>query len=351
MPVVFKASPHWRSTKRKNRRQMEEQNLWFSWIFGLFVWLLIGLTVYNSVPDKVREPSEKDLKSMEIVGLKLERLMSNFDHRADLMLRLRTSGNQPWSAENPLDRALYWLAIEDDDNRLTLERYALAVLYYYTSQLESWKECAPRSKDCTTTPVLTTSTSECDWYGITCSPDNRVTRVEWTSNNLSSSSRSAWPEEIILLQELELLWWSDNPLLETSIPSFLVQLTDLQSLSLHHTKLQGSLPDEIYRLTNLISLRIYETQLTGSLSSSIGQLSKLNWLWLHGNRMKGQLPQELADLTKLEGLTLHHNSFANEPPQGLCDLRHDGTLETYWTDCLSDDPPSCSCCSKCFDKK
>jgi hypothetical protein len=305
MTTVFKALSHWRSTKRKNRRQLEEQNVRASWIFGLVVWFLIAASMWfgdGPAAQIIREPADKDLRSIEIIGLKLERLMSEFDHRADLVIRLRTSENEKWSAENPLDRALYWLAVEDEGGRLTLQRYALGVLYFYTSQLESWGDCAQGSSTCPTTPVLATSTSECNWYGITCSPENVVTRVEWTSNNLSCSG-SAWPEEILLLQELELLWLSDNPQLETSIPTFLGKFTNLQSLSLHHTKLQGSLPDSIYQLTNLVSLRVFETELTGSLSSEVGQLSNLSWLWLHGNRMTGQLPEELVDLKKLEGLT------------------------------------------------
>lgn len=48
---------------------------------------------------------------------------------------------------------------------------------------------------------------------------------------------------------------------------------------------------------------------------------------------------------------VHHNHYTNEPPSGLCDLRDQGKLETYWTDCVSDDPPECTCCSKCFAKK
>lgn len=306
MSKVFKPSPHWKSTKRLTRRQIEEKKLMRSYFLGFCVWLVIGMTVYFSTNGgtAVPEPTAKDIKKMEIVSLKLERLMSDFEHRTTLVPRLQRKSTDPqWSAENPLDRALYWLAVNDEEDRLTLQRYSLAVLYYYTSQLERWEDCAPRSKRCVTSPMLTTSAHECDWYGITCSPnDNKVTRIEWTANNLSSSG-SVWPEEIVLLQELELLWWSDNPQLAMSMPTFLGRLPKLQSLSLYNTKLKGSLPESMYDLKSLNSVRIYDTQLTGSLSANVGRLSNLNWLWLHGNSMTGQLPQELADLSKLEGLT------------------------------------------------
>ena len=392
-------------------------------MFGLAVWLLIGISVWSSTTTtssgRIRSPSVKDYRKMQTVALKLERLVYAFEPRANLVLRLRKTADnasdqqQPWSADNPVARAIHWLAVTDEEDRLSLQRYALAVLYFYTSSSSSddssWTECAPTSKTCSTTSVLTTMSSECNWYGITCSPQGQITRIEWMSNNLSSSSSGTtatdWPDEMILLQQLELLWWSDNPLLHiTAIPTFLGQyLTNLQSLSLHRTALQGSLPDSIYQLTNLMSLRLYETNLTGSISPDIFHLgNNLGWLWLHGNRLTGSIPDELGQLTKLEGLTrkynssilsllvcyivscvnayniviyiillthfafsfvmtlkyfsdqyiynisVHDNKFSNEPPDTLCDMDH---LETYWIDCVTNEPPTCTCCSKCFVKR
>ena len=163
-------------------------------------------------------------------------------------------------------------------------------------------------------PVMTTWSSECDWYGITCSLDGQVTRIEWTSNNLSSffsetdtngnsnSESNYWPDEILLLHDLQLLWWSDNPRLKMKLPSFLNQLSNLQSLSLHRTQLQGTIPESLYQLTNLIALRLYETELSGTLSTTVSNLNHhLDWLWHHNTRLTGTIPVELSHLSQLEG--------------------------------------------------
>ena len=339
MSAVMNASPQWRNSKRKGRRrQIEEQNVFMSWIFGLTVWFLIGLTVWLSSTQTNRSarrnskpliPSVKEYNKMKAVARKLQQILqaatSTYENRDEILARLQattaaTAGvvDQPWSASNPLNRALYWLSLSDDEGRLSLQRYALAVLYFYTtSGGEPWNQCgAPQqhnqhlqlnSKSCPTTAVLTTTSSECDWFGITCSPERQVTRIEWTSNNLSSDATagtaSDWPDEILLLPSLELLWWADNPLMHMRLPAFLNKLSNLQSLSLHRTQLHGKLPDSIYQLTKLRALRLYETHLSGTISTDIGRLSDLDWLWLHNTRLVGSIPTEIGHLKKLEGLT------------------------------------------------
>ncbi|KAI2492448.1 hypothetical protein MHU86_22098 [Fragilaria crotonensis] len=340
-----------------------------------------------------RPPSEQDFVKMQGVAEKLERLLNQKDtlqqqqnHEITIIIsRLRTVWNEHsdqrlWSAGNPSDRAIYWMAAFDEYDQLSLQRYAIAVLFFFTSGGDnSWTRCAapttakPTKHSSSSSssssisarlscsgslPIMTTWSSECDWYGITCSVDGHVTRIEWTSNNLASlgsptnNANHYWPDEIILLQDLELLWWFDNPRLQMKLPTFLDQMSNLQSLSLHRTNLKGTIPESMYQLTNLISLRLYETELSGTISTAISNLSpNLGWLWLHNTHLTGSIPTELGTLTQLEGLTLYGNAFSNEPPSNLCDLQK---LETYWSDCTTTTTttttgfPSCQCCSKCY---
>lgn len=378
MSTVFKVPPQWRRLKRKGRSRrvvMDEGNILCSWIVSLTVWLwliIIGLAFWRRSqhysPSSSRllqpPPSEQEYITMQAVAQTLERLMeqqkdnsqnleiTGMISRLGLTYTSTTANSNDndnnnvklqklWSADNPSDRAIRWMAAFDEHDRLSLERYAIAVLFFYTfGDDESWTRCAAPTMATTamtrtnamtrgggaagggggggttlsscagSLPIMTTWTSECDWYGITCSLDGQVTRIEWTSNNLATSETARntdsiyWPNELILLQHLEMLWWSDNPRLQMKLPSFLNHLSNLQSLSLHRTQLQGTIPASMYQLTNLIALRLYETELSGTLSRAISNLNKhLGWLWLHNTHLTGSIPTELSHLSHLEGLT------------------------------------------------
>jgi hypothetical protein len=290
----------------QSRRQLEEQNIFLAWIFGVIVWLLIGFSVWRSYSGAaIKPPSRKEFRKMETVALKIEKLLYQVENRVNLVLKLRktTEGYPAAWSNSPLDKTLHWLAKYDEEDRLSLQRYAVIILHFFTNQLSNWKECSGPKLPCPFAPVLATSTSECEWFGITCSLDNVVTRIDWSSNNLSTKE-GEWPEELLLLQNLELLWLGDNPSLETTLPDKLLpKMSNLQSLSLFRTKLQGSIPMGLYELTELRSLRLYETRLTGTLSSNISKLSRLEWLWLHRNEMTGTIPSDFSRLSNLEGLT------------------------------------------------
>jgi hypothetical protein len=348
--TVFKVSPQWRNRKGRSasRRQMDEGNILCSWLVSLTVWLVLGLTIWRSQSTSTsttnhthslrlkRPPSENDFVKMQSVAQTLERLLQQketLDHNREIsriISRLRPTSNSNqrlWSADNPSDLAIHWMAAFDEHDRVSLQRYAIAVLFFYTSGGDnSWTRCAAPTRASTTKhgisssisttlsfcagsqPVMTTWSSECDWFGITCSSEGQVTRIEWTSNNLATSETPTnayyLPDEIVLLQDLELFWWFDNPRLQMKLPSFLNQLSNLQSLSLHRTKLQGTIPDSMYQLTNLISIRLYETQISGTISTAISNLRQnLAWLWLHNTNLTGSIPTELGTLTQLEGLT------------------------------------------------
>lgn len=274
---------------------------------------------------------------MNVVAQKLEQMLlsasSTYEHPEELLVRLRVTDPATWSAYNPVHQALYWFAVSDDSDRLSLQRYALVVLYWYTtSGGHTWYQCGatmttttipyntnpfrsrnnPHKSCPSTNAALTSSASECDWFGITCTPERHILRIEWSSNNLSSAnpstttigtSTSDWPHEILLLSSLELLWWADNPFLYMTIPTFLYKLSNLQSLNLHRTHLHGTVPETLYQLTNLRALRLYETHLSGTIQTDIGRLRDLEWIWIHNTHLGGSIPTELGSLTNLQGLT------------------------------------------------
>lgn len=288
------------------------------------------------------------------------------------------SGN---SAESPQLQALRWLAQMPDDETLRVrdagtttstpqspveadtdlaQRYALAVLYFATGG-DSWKEC---SRDLTSkcessdgsglqssSHFLSTG-SVCAWFGLTCSDEQKkglVTWIDLSNNGLSGSI----PDELSLLKDnLELFWLCSNSELGGSVPQWIGDVTQMQSLSLFDTAVGGTIPDSLYNLSKLSSLRLYGSKLEGTISTKIGQLSNMQWLWMHGCELTGAVPSELGSLKKLEALTLHGNAFngdaAGTLPTEICNLRTTGSkkLEHLWTNC--DAKRDCDCCTKCF---
>ena len=329
----------------------EAPSIAYSYGMALFLWMTI-ICFITLGTSKRTSPNTKQWKIMETKVMHFERLLNHRTDRSELILRLRRAvkGNQ-WDDQNILMQSLYWISTKDKQES-TLQRLAITQLYHYTNALDDWSTCCPQCRHCDAAGkhrLLSASVHECDWYGIMCDAERRITRIEWTNNGLSTTSID-WPVELSLLPNLELLWFSENRNFKSSIPSWISKLTSLQSLSLFNTDLVGELPAELYHLSSLTALRIYGTQLSGTISPQIDTLSNLSWLWLHQNQLTLGIPRELAQLTKLEGLTLYGNGFTNSmhPPDDICALK-ELSLSTYLVDCQDfDTGPKCSCCTQCF---
>ena len=249
-----------------------------------------------------------------------------------------------------------------------LQRYALATIYYSTSQNE-WTSCGAID---TTSPCdnndhrYLSSSNHLSWEGIN-GKNGLVTWLDLNTKNLSNHCPSdntlveydVLPLELTLLSpSLELLWLHSNPLCGT-IPSYIGEFTSLQSLSVYSTNMSGILPESIYDIEKLSSIRLYKSHFSGGISANIKELKNLKWLWIHENEFTGPLP-ELESLTLLEGITLHGNQFTNVESLGLCGLLK-GNLKYLWTDChngsivreggewaVVEGEKACECCTRCF---
>ncbi|PRP81707.1 leucine-rich repeat receptor protein kinase EXS-like, partial [Planoprotostelium fungivorum] len=81
-------------------------------------------------------------------------------------------------------------------------------------------------------------------------------------------------------------------------------------------------------LTNLTSLSIYSTQLNGHIPSTIGQLQSLTYLKLSNSMFSGPLPSSMGNLTNLRTLDLSNNTGLNgsiNVLQGCTNLTSIGT--------------------------
>ena len=94
----------------------------------------------------------------------------------------------------PQGQALAWL-IEDDDRLLCppddlIQRWVMAVIYFSTEG-DNWDQCSDAGIDLcgSQDPFLTkrrflSSFNECQWAGISCNINSKVTEIEFEENNL-----------------------------------------------------------------------------------------------------------------------------------------------------------------------
>jgi len=141
----------------------------------------------------------------------------------------------------------------------------------------------------TSTNWLSTTTVD-DWYGV------------WVLNG-----------HVDKLQ----LWWNN---LTGTIPTQIVNLTNLVDLSINNNAITGTLPDELGSLTKLEILNLNNNQFQGSIPSTLGNLQYLRYLILQSNRLTGSIPPELGNLTNLTSLYLMGNGLSGSIPPELGNL-------------------------------
>jgi LRR receptor-like serine/threonine-protein kinase FLS2 len=127
-----------------------------------------------------------------------------------------------------------------------------------------------------------TSTSVCNWIGITCGfRHHRVTAL-----NLSYMG------------------------LVGTIPPHIGNLSFLVSLSVINNSFHGFVPNELARLYRLRNLSFKFNDLSGEIPSRIGLLSKLQFLSLLGNSFTGVIPPSLFNISSLERISLGYNKLS-----------------------------------------
>ena len=157
------------------------------------------------------------------------------------------------------------------------------------------------------------------WYGVATDSDGRVTGLSFRMNDLSGSI----PTDLVNLSNLEYLDLIANELSD-SIPSSLGNLTKLRYLYLGNNDLSGAIPPELGKLVNLESLYLSNNDLSGPIPSELGNLSNLTSLYLTHNDLSGPIPSELGNLTNLQFLQLSENRF-ERPTTPRIDQAHGTT--------------------------
>ncbi|XP_024043049.1 MDIS1-interacting receptor like kinase 2 [Citrus clementina] len=201
--------------------------------------------------------------------------------------------NVPSESNEEVDALLKWKSSLQNHNR---------------SLLSSW------IKDTTN---VSSKTSPCAWYGISCNDAGRVVNIslpfEGLKGKLHDFSFSPFPH----LAYLDLRY---NELFST-IPPQISNLTNLSILSLGGNQFSGNIPPEVGLMSHLKILYIDSNQLDGSIPPEVGQLSSMVELALFSNNLNGSVPPSLGNLTHISMLFLHDNSFSGFIPPDIGNLK------------------------------
>jgi len=166
---------------------------------------------------------------------------------------------------------------DNKSNAQIIQRYNLAAIYYETGG-SSWNDASN----------WLSTTSECDWAGITC--------------------RSGVVVEIDL---------------------------SMQSLA-------GKMPDEISKFSSLVKLDLFSNKLTGSIPLTYGKLSELSHLDLGTNLLTGTIPDIFYSMEDLVKAYFDANYLVGDTPKSICNNLDKKPEFVYSADCDKIDCASCT---------
>eukprot|EP00980_Cylindrotheca_fusiformis_P015511 scaffold4410_cov78-Cylindrotheca_fusiformis.AAC.2 len=214
----------------------------------------------------------------------------------------------------PQYHALEWLACQDlrhdDDATELLERFSLVTFYYLIggdSLPEFYNEWL-------------TISSHCDWRGLYCDEDGRVTAWIIKLPCIGDDTRTL-PTEIGNLKRLRQLEVDEYSSMVGPIPSEIGHLQQLESLGLSYNNFMGPIPSEIGHLQQLETLDLFANKFLGPIPSEIGHLQQLKSLSLVGNMFSGPIPSEIGNLQQLKSLFLEQNKLSGPIPSEIGNLQ------------------------------
>ncbi|XVF18708.1 hypothetical protein REPUB_Repub11eG0045900 [Reevesia pubescens] len=182
-----------------------------------------------------------------------------------------------------------------------------------------------------------TSSSVCDWFGVSCGVNHRrVISLDLPNMNLtgtipphlgnlsflvyldmsSNNFHGHLPKEMGQLRRLRLIDLRSNSL-DGEIPSWFGNLHKVETLRIGNN-FTGTIPPTLSNMSNLQLLDLQRNQLFGSIPSTIYNISSLQKIGLTYNRLSGSLPDDLCiHFPKLEQFALSSNDFFGQVPSNI----------------------------------
>eukprot|EP00986_Skeletonema_menzelii_P011238 scaffold5719_cov194-Skeletonema_menzelii.AAC.2 len=249
-----------------------------------------------------------------------------------------------------------------DDEIAVFQRYALAVFWFQTTDVEIVEESLGRTVEnlqdlaWNNADGWMTSKGLCLWYGVTCHPhhsygvkydeDFHVAMFNLTSNNIhgvlpnelftaflkmtvldlhQNELAGTIGRELANMVELEDLFLNGNAF-EGRLPDNIGDLRNLQNLNVHDNRFDGPIPESIGELEKLRELGMFNNEFSGRIPLSIRKLKGLIAMYLESNQLTGNIPPVIGQLTALEDIRLRNNTLNGPIPTELGDLKQLRTL-------------------------
>ncbi|CAN1139564.1 Probable LRR receptor-like serine/threonine-protein kinase At3g47570 [Linum perenne] len=200
----------------------------------------------------------------------------------------------------------------------------------------------------------------CNWPGVTCNNQQRVTSLSLPNHNLAgtlsahignftflqtinltaNSFRGQIPPQIGKLRHLEILSLSVNLFsgkilpnltscielriillsgnsLEGNIPVDIGSLKMLQFFAMASNNLTGRIPASLGNLTRLLKFSVAYNNMVGEIPETVGQLSRMKTFVVGVNQLSGIIPRSLYNLSSLTTMTLVYNQFEGSIPYDI----------------------------------
>ena len=195
-----------------------------------------------------------------------------------------------------IDQQDDYMACPDEENKeATLQRFALAVLYFSLGG-SGWDTCGASSDTCDGAARWLDAVNECEWFGVTCDDNGSVTKIVLKENGLTGEL----PGELFSLLDLTQLSLDHNEI-SGDIPGDFIVLQKLEILELDSNQFSGTIPAQLYQMPTLQALDLNNNTLSGSLSSRVSNWASLMVLQLENNQFEGPVPSvaflQLSDLS------------------------------------------------------
>lgn len=137
--------------------------------------------------------------------------------------------------------------------------------------------------------------------------------------------------------------FGENEALSGSIPATVGNMSSLEVLDLHMTRMEGEIPPELFLVPNLQILDLSHAQFRGVLTEDIRLVcDTLRVLRVNDNSFFGNIPTALDECTRLEELVLTNTDITGEISESLC--RERGTSAFQLSILKVDCAVACNCC-------
>ncbi|TYJ13274.1 hypothetical protein E1A91_A10G041200v1 [Gossypium mustelinum] len=129
------------------------------------------------------------------------------------------------------------------------------------------------------------------------------------------------PNDLCKLKMLYNLSLHSN-LLDGSLPACFDNLTSLRYLSLGSNKLSSNFPSTLWRLSNMLQVDLSSNFFSGPLPLDVGNLKVVISMDISRNRLSSHIPESFGQLTSLEFLDLSRNNISGVIPKSMEALSH-----------------------------